>query len=406
MAAALLVATASCNKEDDGDKPQPVDLPPLTRAQEECMTNITSMSYPLFAEINKQSRVDENFMISPLSASEVLGMLANGAQGETLDEIRQVLNTRAYSLDDMGEVFQTINDYFPSLDPRKVTLAFANSQWMDEGFEVKKEYRLTNSAYFKAQTFVQNLQTEGTMNDINNWCKEKTNGCIDRLLERPLSEDTKMVLINALYFNGKWATPFKKANTKQDIFTDVQGGKDQVQMMALTHDLQAMKGEKYDIAELPYGNNKFVMDVILPHEGETLADCLEGMTEERMKSDLAAMREYEVSVKMPRMELKYKTSLVPSLRAIGVTKMFTPSVADFSGMGDEDLYVSEVKQVTYIKVDEEGTEAAAVTGGMVDSYLAPAPNELLTFHMNRPFAYMIREKKTGVILFMGRVVKL
>ena len=357
------------------------------------------LAYPLFAQMLNHEGGNKNFIVSPLSLSEALGMLATGANGETLDEITSVLGVPHLTPEQIDSAFYNLNTHLLGAD-QQVRLSIANSQWFDEEFPVKESYKTANSTFFDAETFVQDLQTTQTMHDINSWCDSKTNGRIEKILSEQLNGSVKVMLINALYFNAKWISPFNEQLTKKALFTAADGTQTEVDMMHQQTYFGAVKREKYDMMEMLYGNGLYAMDLILPHEGETLSDCLAGFDKQTFDSDLQAMKTYNVTVAMPRMELNYNTSLVPMLNAMGMTEAFGD--ADFSNVSDKPLYVSDIKQFAYITIDEKGTEAAAVTAEDVETSNI-GEYEDLDFLMNRPFTFIIREKNSGVILFMGIV---
>ena len=247
-----------------------------------------------------------------------------------------------------------------------------------------------------------------SMNDINSWCDKNTQGCIKKLLEDPLSEDCRLALINALYFKGMWSKKFDKGSTTDEDFTNSNGSKQKVKMMHQTEVFSAYEGEDMDMVEFAYGDKRFCMDVILPHEGKNLDECLKGFSSKTFSEYVNNSYRRDVAVSMPRMELKFMASLIKPLIALGMTDAFIGGVADFSGITDYGkLFVDKLLQATYIKVDEEGTEAAAVTAAFVNAYTSIGPDPVpLIFNMNRPFAFVIREKDSNTILFMGKVRKL
>jgi serpin B len=285
-------------------------------------------------------------------------------------------------------------------------VAIANSQWIDDDFEVKDEYIQVNKKWQNAEMRNQDLATEKTMNDINSWCDKNTQGCIKKILDEPLPDDCRLGLINALYFKGMWSQKFDKDNTTDEDFTNSDSSKSKVKMMHQTEQFPAYVDEDMDMVEFAYGDGKFCMDVILPHEGKELENCLKDFSTTTFSKYINNTRRINIAVSMPRMELKFRTILNKPLAELGMRNSFISGVADFSGITDyADLYISKVIQATYIKVDEEGTEAAAVTAAFELTSAGPDPN-ILTFNMNRPFAFVIREKDSNTILFMGKVRKL
>lgn len=405
MLPVALLSTVSCDNEDGpNDPPVPVVCPTssTTRAISESSND---MAFPLFDKVCAEKKPTENIIVSPLSLTEVLVMLSNGAKGETLNQIKVLLGTKDISLEDQNSAMSGLNQYLIAADS-KTSVAIANSQWIDDEFKVKDEYIQTNTKWLNAETRNQDLATEKTMNDINSWCDKNTQGCINKLLDEPLSEDCRLALINALYFKGIWSQKFDKDNTTDEDFTNSDGSKSKVKMMHQTEPFPAYVDEDMDMVEFAYGDGKFCMDVILPHEGKELENCLKDFSSTTFSKYINNTRRTNIAVSMPRMELKFRTILNKPLAELGMKNAFISGVADFSGITDyADLYIGKVIQATYIKVDEEGTEAAAVTAAFELTSAGPAPN-ILTFNMNRPFAFVIREKDSNTILFMGKVRKL
>lgn len=394
-----LFTTASCDSSsDDLETPQPTICP-----TEESLVHVVSAStnnaFPLFSEVDAITDKNENFTISPLSLSEALAIASNGANGETRKQIAEIIGTNGMSKETVNEAFNSLNNYLTDADS-KTTFSIANSMWFNEGFEVKPEF--LNDKELIGETFHQNLSSTKTMNDFNNWCDTKTNGCIKDILSEPLSEDCEMVIANALHFKGIWKYQFDKDRTTELVFTNSDGTKSKVQMMSQKNKLPIYTGKDFDLVELPYGNDYgFCMDVILPHRDKNLDECMRDFTLDSFEEAIylkSNMPKRDVIIQMPKMKLECKYSLVEPLKAMGVTDAFSDK-ADFTGITDRGICISEVLQSTYVNVDEEGTEAAAAT--VVE--LTDCP-ELFT--MDRPFVYIIREKNTGAILFMGKVRKL
>ena len=239
---------------------------------------------------------------------------------------------------------------------------------------------------------------------INGWCAGKTNNCIPKVLNE-IPETARLYLLNALYFKGIWKNQFKKSDTAEEAFTNADGSKSTVHMMNLRDErFNYAENEYFSMAELPYGNEAFSMVVLLPAEGKSLDECLPQLNDERWGEWNSSLSSSALNLKLPRFEMEYDKELIDDMMAMGMQEAFTPS-ADFSGMADEDLFISLLQQFTYVKVNEEGTEAAAVTVGGMD-VAAPGPSTVIPFYVDRPFIFLIKEKSTGVILFMGKVTKL
>lgn len=397
---AALFSITSCDSSDDTETTGPV-VCPTDQTTTSILEASINKAFPLFAAVDAATKANENFTISPLSLSEMLVMASNGANGETRKQINSIIGANDnISKESLNEAFNGLNEYLARVDS-KTTFTTANSVWIDEGFKVKPEF--FSDKKLIGETFNQKLSTIKTMDDINKWCDIKTSGCIKDILTEPLDDYCRMVLANALYFKGMWKNKFSKDDTREKEFTNSDGSKSKVQMMSQSSMFLGYEGLDMDFVEFPYGNENYCMDVFLPHEDKKLDECMKDFDQKTFEEYLKKAAMGETLVEMPRMKLNYKTSLVKSLKAMGMTDAFSDD-ADFSGISNEKTYISDVIQATFVNVDEEGTEAAAVTIATMKNDIMPMRTS--TFFMNRPFAYIIREKTTGTILFMGKVRKL
>ncbi len=283
-------------------------------------------------------------------------------------------------------------------------LGIANSIWVKQGFKVYDSFVDVNKKMYDAR--VQELDfTSPTAKDvINRWCAEQTNNCIKEVIQR-IPEDVRMYLINALYFKGIWKSQFQKSDTRQENFTNSDDTQRKVDMMNQTKRFNYAQNSAFSIAELPYGNEAFSMVLLLPAEDKTLDESLSELTYENWKEWNQVLSSRQLQVKLPRFNVEYNKILIGDMIALGMNDAFDSNKADFSKMSAEDLYIGVLQQFTYVNVDEEGTEAAAVTVGG-NFATSVDPSSPIPFFVNRPFAFIIKEKSTGAILFMGKITKL
>ena len=410
MSAFLLASTSCAHKKqnspmiEEAEEVSQPEISPLDSVIRHDFKSANEMAFLLFEQVDKQ-KGRENFMISPFSLTNALVMLANGADGNTLKQIKGVLGAKDMSIDKVCKMYRDLDVYLKSVDP-ETSFANSSSIWIDDKFHVKVDFIRKNKEIFNAEVYNKPLATEKTMNDINSWCDKQTKGHIKDILQNIPSQDSRMLLMNALYFKGAWAETFDKDSTKDDYFTNSDGSKSKVKMMHQTTDLRACVCKGVDMVMFPYGEEgDFYMEIILPHKGENLDTSMKNLRSEHVDKMESYASSYKVNISMPRMELRCETSLNSSLKALGMSDAFANN-ANFSKISDNDLYVSDIHQTTYIKVDEEGTEAAAETDEILKCKEIVVNQETLEFNMNRPFLYLIREKITGTILFMGKVRKL
>lgn len=405
-ALSLLSSLAACQNDENPSKPEPKprkDIS-LTRVEQSLLDANTDFAFRFFSQVCNTEDEKPNVFVSPLSASLCLSMITNGASGNTLTEMQDVLGFPAssFSLDDLNNYNQKLTTALLDLD-NTTQLGIANSIWVKQGFKVYDSFVNVNKQMYDAQ--VQELDfTSPTAKDvINRWCAEQTNDCIKEVI-KVIPANARMYLLNALYFKGIWASQFEKSATRQENFTNSDGTQQKVNMMNQTEMFNYTKNSTFSIAELPYGNEAFSMVILLPSGGKTLDESLSELTSENWKEWNSNMAGKQLQVKLPRFRVEYDKTLIDDMIAMGMKDAFDGNKADFSKMSAAELYVGILQQFTYINVDEEGTEAAAVTvGGMLDSAGLPVT---IPFYVDSPFAFMIKEKSTGAILFMGKVTKL
>lgn len=401
LIAATLIATTGCTS----DEPEPNDKPYVicpTAIGRNIIDAQNSFSCGFF-KLASSTATAPNLVISPLSISMALSMTANGASGETLSEMTATLGG---ALDDMNSLNHLLLQGLPMADS-KVALSLANSIWIDEAYPVLPTFVDINKNIYSAEVSNVDLDTENARRMINSWAKKQTKGLIPEFLTSTLPSTTRLMLINALYFKGPWAEKFNKNNTRDEIFTNADGSKSTVRMMSNSSmRVTAWTDGEDTLVNLPYGNGAFSMTLILPAEGCSAEKCIENITPERISSwQTTSHSSLTAWVKLPKFDIEFSPdNLIEILRSMGIRRAFT-SEADFDKMAEKKLFIGLVKQKARLIVDEEGTEAAAVSGtGMLDA--AFSPMEKPNFHFDRPFVFFISEQSTSSILFMGKVTKL
>ncbi|MEI6555241.1 MAG: serpin family protein [Paludibacter sp.] len=390
----------ACTGQNDPVYKIPTDATPikLTVAQQNRVGQDNEFAFDLLKNSISTSG-ETNVFISPLSVSIALGMAWNGAVGTTKTEMETALKMSGMSVDDINSYYKIMQSTLPGIDPTS-KLSIANSLWYRTGFAVKPAYLQVNKDYFNAYVKELDFSQAWAVDTINNWCSAKTNKMIPKVLDN-IPSDIVMYLINAEYFKGIWRKKFDKTQTTLSSFTNELGNQVNVNMM-YQKDTFAYSVDNYaQYLDMPYGNKAFSMTVILPVDGKTNADVLNYLTAEKFNSILGYMPTKKVEVHMPRFNTKNDLNMIPPLQNMGMKQAFT-DFADFSNIADAQLLISTIKHITNIEVTEEGTEAAAVTiigVGVTSMPVDPDP----VFRVNKPFLFVIREKSTGVILFMGKM---
>jgi len=398
-----LVAVAvmvSCQDDDSIDVKERKSIE-LTRAEEQWANESQDFAFRLFRQANLTETQRPNWMISPFSASMALGMLANGAQGNTLEEMKTTLGFSQFEIDGMNQYYRKIATELVDLD-NTTQLNIANSIWVQEGFPVYDTFTEVNRDMYDAEVNHIDFWSDGAADIINDWCADKTNGNITKVYDSSPS-GTQTTLLNALYFKGIWKKKFKKANTKDEDFNNADGSIVKVPMMNQEESFSYIANEDFHMVDFPYGNGAFSMAVFLPTEGNTLEDVIDRLTHEYWEEWYFRRESGKMKIKLPRFEMEYQKDLVNDLRALGMNDAFNSDRADFTALSQDPVLFNVVQQFTVIRVDEDGTEAAAVTQMKGDAAIMP---RLSTFYVDRPFVFMIREISTDTILFMGKVTKL
>ena len=336
-----------------------------------------------------------NIFISPLSISIALTMTYNGAVGETERAMAEVLEIDELDLDTINHSNAALRNSLENPDP-KVEISIANSIWSRQGVEFNTDFLERNRVFFGAEIASLDFSAPQATQTINEWVNTNTNGKIEKIVDR-ISPQTLLFLINAIYFKGNWQDEFDKSMTRQGIFHLSNGSEKQVQMMRREGEYPYFRGENFEATSLPYGDGRMSMYIFLPNRNSNLNKFLGNLNAEDWEHWISQFQNRRHEMMLPRFKLEYEVSLNDTLRALGMGIAFG-SGADFSGMGPS-LFISEVKHKTFVEVNEEGTEAAAVTA-VVGVKSLPS-----VFRVDRPFFFAIYDAETETILFMGTVTE-
>lgn len=387
------------------DNPEPVLTPKsitLTEHAPDVISSNNDFGIELFKKVALEK--DENLMLSPLSAGAALTMLLNGCDGNTFEQLKSTLKyPDNLTIDDINEAYNSLVGQLLDAD-NKVTLALANAIFYRDGFSVKEPFLNTMQASFSADIESLNFSSPTALDIINGWASDNTNGKIDKVLDE-ISGNAVMFIMNALYFKGDWSRQFDESLTEDRMF--YPDGSDGIMVSTMTGEVGAKtySGDNYNAVELPYGRTNFTMIIMVPDE--TLADFTGSFTSSEwtaLTDAFGAMDDYyDTKVYMPLYKFSYEKFLNDQLKSMGMIDAFSPSMADLSGIADGSLFVSFVKQNTFVEVNEKGTEAAAVTTIGVE--LTSVPAQPPVFTVDKSFVFAIRERTTNTILFIGQVIE-
>jgi serine protease inhibitor len=340
-----------------------------------------------------------SYFLSPLSLNIALGMLLNGAEGETKSEIQNMLGFSDADLVTINASYAEIIAKLPHVDS-KVTNLVANSVWHASAFPVEPAYLGDLKNSFSAQVFSKDFGSAATVNEINKWASDNTNAKIKTILEK-IEPHQVLFLLNALYFKGDWTTPFDKEATYKGTFTGESKTSEQDFMYNLGEYAYADNAD-FQMVELPYGNEKYAFVALLPKSG-TVSSLIGGLSQEKWNAAASEMKKQKIEVWLPKFEIETSKSLSKVLNILGMKKAFTDAAELGKISKAKDLLVDFVKQDTYLSVDEKGSEAAAVTSIGVGVTSVPIYPQ---FRGDKPFAFAIVEKTSNTFQFIGKIADL
>ena len=397
-AAAILVAGTACDKLNDDPKNNPYKAVTLTTKSTDFVRQGNEFAMEFIDRIYAEEEGD--FILSPLSMQFLLGMILDGAQGQTADEICSVLGYGKGEVEAVNEYCLSMLQQLPSLD-KKTQLTIANAIFVNNMYSLLDSYKSTVGQYYQAEVASLDFSDgPGSLKTINGWCSKQTRGMIPEVLDE-VSTDMLAYLFNAMYFKSQWAEKFPKSNTSEETFTAEDRSQRKVPMMKNQAHFAYQENDDFRMVRLPYGNRAFQMLVILPQEGKVLSDVIAAMKTPVWEETLCQMVSCNVNLWLPKFETKYSKKLNEILSEMGMPSAFSAIEANFKAMSPNALCLSFVKQDAVIKVDEEGTEAAVVSSaGMMAT--SAGPEDYVVFHADHPFLYLITEASTGAILFAGK----
>ena len=403
-AVALMMTACSSDNDETIVNPEDNEWTPisLTRAEQELVTSNNDFAFNLFRMAGPRKiwveDPEKGIILSPISITYALGMLNNGAAGETLQQINKVLGFN--NADEVNAFCKKMLTEAPHLD-KLTKVQIANNIYVNKDYTLNPVFVEKANDYYNAQPETRDFADGKTLDVINQWASDHTEKMIEEVLhEKEFKPDAVSYLLNAIYFKGVWAEKFKKEETKEEEFKYAG----EVSMMHLEHEfLYADKGD-YEALQLPYGNGAYSMTILLPKEGKSTFDIAQSLTSESWKNMwLSGVPSGGaiVDVKLPRFEKKTDVGLNLFMSRLGMPNAFDSQKAEFPDFCNVPTFIGLMKQVAHIKVSEEGTEAAAVTVVGMDATSLPSQPIHVNFHADHPFIYIISEQSTDAIFFIG-----
>lgn len=401
--AALLSPACGLEEDFDNNEKAPIERKDitLTKVQQQIGYNANAFTFDFLKAACAKEDAGKNIFVSPFSIQMVLAMTAAGAAGDTQTEMYNALGFNNFTGADVSGFYHTLIPALQEVD-NTTTFEIANSFWSKNRIKIKEAYiaDIKDSFYAEVRTLPDDARQ--ATGEINGWCSEKTHGMINKIVDE-VPESTIVSLMNAIYFKGIWKNKFDKNRNTEEKFTNWDGTAVKKTFMNQTFERARVYSDEYvEAMSVPYGNGAFAMTIIVPRSGVSLDKVLAGLDASSWAQYRDGGRWYETIFSMPRFEEEYAAEklCIDILQDMGMQKAFC-GAADFSAMSDTPLCIDEIRHKAKIKVDEEGTEAAAVTYvGMRVTSVGPG-GETFYFKVDRPFLYFISEISTGEILFCG-----
>lgn len=378
----------------------------LSYDQRQLVMKNNDFSLNLFRTINELDKEKKSNFLSPISVTYLLSMLNDGAAGDTSKEIMAILGFAGSDTKSINELCKALIDGAPEVDPAvSVDISSYIAANSHLGVQLEDLFRKDMETYYRAEAASLDFSSPDALKTINGWCSKKTDGKIDKMLDE-LDAQTLLVLMNAVNFKATWVSKFDEKNTQTETFTKDDGKTVELPMMHQEALVRFASNDTYSTLLLPYGgtNAEWYMYVLLPQDNKTVKDVLEKIEGLNWTNFFWETDIYKVDIKIPRFTTTSENDLIPSITKLGAPSIFDPNKADLSKMcsNSKNLYVSKMLQKATIDVNEKGTEAVAVTAAIVDptdALLKPKPTA--EFHANHPFVYVIQERSSGAIFFIG-----
>ena len=352
----------------------------------------------------------QNIAVSPASLELAILMARTGAIGATSEEMKTALSMSGLSDDEILAACQQL-----MWRTNTNGMESANSLWMQKDYSFSSDFISTCNSKFMADAFAVNFMTDakGATDAINTWASDKTHGKIEKMNATPLPSDTRLVLINALYFLGDWENPFKAENSYNQTFHGTSNDSD-VSFMHDTNTMLYAETSAYQMISMPFkgaqgdADSPYSMAFILPKEGTDLTAVMDDLAVKSFSSSVAGLSDAKVDLALPKFEFTYDTDMVDTMKSLGMNAAFDSNNAQFDKMtgAENNLYNSDILHKCYIRVDEKGAEAAAVTEIVVGETAMPVEKDLKTFTADRPFLFAIYDETDGSVLFLGAIGQL
>jgi serpin B len=399
----ILLAIPACelqtvDKEKDPDENGEIEL---TESGKKVVSASNAFGIDIFQRVLDDEPADENIFLSPISISLALAMTYNGANGATEDSMAFALRISHLSSSEINTAYKELAEGLKSAD-EDVLMDIANSIWYRQGFAVDKDFLDINTLYYNSEVRGLDFGLPESVDIINGWVAENTNNKIPTIIDN-ISPLHVMFLINAIYFKGIWTLQFDPENTHDALFQSVDGNYVDVSMMHYQDTINYFENDNFQAVELDYGSGNFSMVILLPKGNLSPGEIWKQTSSDTWDAWMESFVLRTVKLYLPKFTFSYEKKLNDILKNMGMGIAFEPNLADFTGINSEyPLNIDYVKHKSFVEVNEEGTEAAAVTVVAIE-LTSIDPNALPVFRADHPFIFAIREKSTHAIVFLGKV---
>ena len=400
----FVLVFSSCQNNGSDETDNTPNLRTLSAGEQQVAAAANEFSFSIFSRINEQ-HPESNIFISPFSISTALSMTANGAKGETKEEMKEALALPHLTDAEMNQAYKDLVELLLGLD-NTINLQIANSNWYRELYHIRPDFQDILLEYYEAEVKPADFDDPATKDQINQWIENKTNGKIKNMLDG-IPSDAVMYLINAIYFKADWQYRFDESKTEKASFFSPAGEVQADMMFAPGAKVSYHYDEAFTMVDLPYGNGQFSMTIMMENgSGKPINEIIQTLTPEDFDSYINNADTITAEIYLPKFKMEFKKLLNEVLIDMGMGLAFGDGATDFSGLFEENLAlaISRVLHQSFIEVNEKGSEAAAATIVEITELSAGPDPRPKAFHINRPFAFFIREKHSNAILFAGKML--
>ena len=412
VTASMILCSCGSSKSAQTENKQPVDTSIVTSSDDENTIDagfgilsdsereIVKKNNTFALNLNRQLSGMESKVVSPMSITYLMGMLANGADGNTQQEILKAIGCEGLNVQELNALYHGLMQSAGRLD-KKTIVNIANYVAVNKQNHLNSDFGKMVSDTYQARVESLDFSSSKSTAKINDWCKAHTDGMIPKIIDQ-IDPSAISYIMNAIYFNGTWQEKFDAKNTKQENFHGYTRDIQKVSMMHQVEKFYYTENNTFKAVDLPYGNGIYRMTVLLPNEGKSIDDMMKGMKVDKLEEINSQMEKCMVNLKLPKFTTEMELPLNSIISNLGAPSIFLPGKANFNHFANGNFFVSKMLQKAKIEVNEQGTKAAAVTAAIMLTSMAPMEMRNVEFHADHPFVYLITDTNSGAILFMGQ----